>query len=427
MKNLINTGKPQGLSVRFKTEICNAAGIPISAPRYFRNMVTDWGMDQLPATTIPDLINFLVIGDEAESLKRAAAGQLLTIDYSGGAGNLLISTDINFFETLAAVPPGDLGRTLKIAGFPELLITAVVDAKNIQAKARGSVWPEGFDPAVPGTGTHSDFAVHLTNSNSIAGYLTRFSTLDTSAADRKVELNDSSNSRTIHQRIFLSSIVSGTAWTARQLGWSDGNGSNNCFGKSTLPSPDVIPVGNRYRVTLQVFSAQTPIDISGLAVDWGAAAGSHVVDVRQERIGLDTKNGGSSGVNIPFNFRRQKPPSSLTVGYHTNPFTLGVIAWEGDAGFTDLDSRGFVQVSGSEVLVDDGYIAGDHRMIRRCRWSDTLEITNATGLYVGHRSSINSTLLSYVTIRPQSGTISKPLGHWMELNFPLVWTRELVN
>ena len=120
--------------------------------------------------------------------------------------------------------------------------------------------------------------------------------------------------------------------------------------------------------------------------------------------------------------------SGTRTGFWTSAFSLGGVYWKDDAGFTDLSSRTRgTELSGTCVF-DSSYTNGQHYKTRRIRWLDTVAMTNATGFYCGQRyGGTGPQHMPNLTIRPQSGTITKPSGYWCEIQFPLHWTRELVN
>jgi hypothetical protein len=419
MSNLIQIPGMR-LAVRWRTELCDARGRVIRQLQRGRNMVTDWGMDARVPTLPFILTSNLHLGSTTEVLKRVGDGvNELTVDFSGGAGDVDLATVSNFFEA------GDVGRTLKIDGWPELLVTAFTDAQHVTCTARGGVWLPGFSPAA---GPFTAFGVHYTNVPTLATQFTKFNTYDTAAPNYGASLVDVPNSRFINQRIFLSGVVAGAAWTVNQLGWSDGNASNYCLGKTNLASPDIVPIGNRYRVTLQVFSAYTPINLAAQVIDWGPDIGAYTVDIRQERIANDDDGDNSSGESY-YNFLQPYLVISNWngCGYWTSAFSMTGPAWRGDAGYTNLYSsrtRGASTTSGA--LSNSAYVAGNHFLDRSARWPDTMNIAAATGLFMGTVTG-GANLYPTLTVRPTSGTINKPSGFWASLTFRLHWTRDLPN
>ena len=410
------------LAVRYETALCDRHGRIERILQRGENMITDWGMDQMAAANLGVLtsgnIAYLHLGSTTETLKRVLpGGNSITINAADPAAVTVVAVT-NFFEA------GDVGRTLKIAAWAELLVTGYTDAQNITCKSRASLWPPGFSP--PGSGPYTDAAIHYTSVSTMASEFTRFNTYDTSSANNNAELNDSANSRVIHQRIYLSAVVTGTAWTVNELGW--GPNTTNCFGKANLGSPDVVAVGKRYRVQLQVFHAYTPIDLTGVVLDWGATVGSYTCAIRQERIGFDEPISlGGAPANISANFLRPATPAISGVGWWTAAFTLSSIAWCGDAGFTTLSGR-TGRVESSTVIFDSAYTSGDFRRTRTARWPDTVTITAAVGLYAGlNHTGTGAAHWPSLTIKPASGTITKAGGYRIDILFSVVWQRTLVN
>lgn len=406
---------PMRYGVRFKTELCDAAGrVERTLTPWTNNLITDFGMNNLPVSGVHVLCNYLNLSSTGQTLKRVASGPDFTVTWTDPV-TINVTADAGFFEA------GDVGRTLFINhdSWPELLITNFTSSQDIDCVARNSAWLPGFTPPASPAGPYTDVGVHYTNLNSLAAEFTRFNTYDTGSANNNAELNDSANSRWIHQRIFLSGVVTGSDWTINALGWS--NNSANVFGQSTLGSADTVPVGKRYRVTLQVFSGYTPIDLSGVSLNWGATIGTHTCDLRQERI---SKDSNTSRINplVPLTF----PAAQDNTFSQVSAFpSLASIQWEGDAGYTSLGRSGN-GTGYADMIFRSSYTSGTHTITHTARWPESVTITNATGLYIGGGISATITFPG-LTIRPTSSTITKPNGWRMELTIPIHWTRRLVN
>lgn len=409
---LLPARQPTRFGVRFKTELCDADGkVERTLTPWTRNMITDFGMNNLPVSGVHVLCNYLNLSSTGQTLKRVASGIDFTVTWSDPV-TINVTADAGFFEA------GDVGRTLFInhASWPELLITNFNNSQDIDCVARNSAWLPGFTPPSSPAGPYTSVGVHYTNQNSLAAEFTRFNTYDTGSADNNAELTDSANSRFIHQRIFLSAVVTGSPWTINALGWS--NNSANLLGQATLSGADTVPVGKRYRVTLQVRSGYTPINLSGVSLDWGATIGTHTCDLRQERIGKD------SSVNRPNILMPLAFPSSMDqTSSQTGALTLVSTQWEGDAGYTSVSRA---QTSYTDMVTQAAYSAGTFMVTKTGRWPESVTITNATGLYIGGQVSGTMTFPP-LTIKPTSGTITKPNGWRMELAIPVHWTRQLIN
>jgi hypothetical protein len=411
-------GSRTGYGVRFQTELCDASGkVERVLTPWRRNMITDFGMNNLPVSGVHVLCNYLNLSSTGQTLKRLGGGVNFTVTWTDPV-TITVTTDAGFFVS------GDAGRTLFINhdSWPELLIATFVNSQEVTCVARNSAWLPGFTPPTSPAGPYTDVGVHYTNLNTLAAEFTRFNTYDTGSANNNAELTDSANSRFIHQRIFLSGVVTGSDWTVNALGWS--NNSANVLGQSTLSSADTIPVGKRYRVTLQVFSKYTPIDLSAVSLDWGATVGTHSCDIRQERLALDSRPGSTTDPNNRFNILRPLTPTMLDRGWWTTAFTMSSVQWEGDAGFTNLFSRaGANQNSGN--VTDTSYTNGTFYRQRTITWPETITITGAVALFAGAVNA--STRYPCITIKPTSGTITKPSGWRIGLTIPLHWTRLLIN
>lgn len=407
--------RPMRYGVQFKTELCDADGrVERVLTPWTRNMITDFGMNNLPVSGVHVLCNYLNLSSTGQTLKRLGGGVEFTVTWTSPT-DITVTTDAGFFVS------GDAGRTLFInaAGWPELQITNFVNSQEVDCVARNSAWLPGFTPPASPAGPYTDVGVHYTNLNTLAAEFTRFNTYDTGSANNNAQLTDSANSRFTHQRIFLSEVVGGSDWTVNALGWS--NNSANVLGQATLGSADTIPVGKRYRVTLQVHSGYTPIDLSGVSLNWGATIGTHICDIRQERIGFDSRSttGGGNGQQNVLNPRGIANTADNTYST-TASFSLSNIVWEGDAGFTTVSRAGTLY---TDMIFASSYTNGTFAKTLTGRWPENVTITNATGLSFG---SMNGSMPS-LTIRPQSGTITKPNGWRMELAVPIHWTRALIN
>lgn len=390
--------------VHYKTQLCDAEGNVEHDLQEGWNMITDWGMDQLATSSVSSLVNYLHLSDTANIRKRALqGGNTVSTDTTGGASNVVITAAQGFFTS------ADVGRVLQISGWPELLISAYADAQHVTCTARGGVWLPGFTPSA---GPFTNVGIYYTNMNQLDNQFTRYNTYDTAASNYNTILTDSANTRFTHQRIFLSATV-GSQWTVNQLGWSDGNGSNNVFGVVNLSSTDTIPVGKKYRVTLQVYSGYTPINLTSVSLNWGGMIGTYTCDISMERIGYE--NSGYVPFLIPAN------TATLYTGWTTGGFTMQSTQWQGDAGYTSL-ARTATSSCGTGTVVDGTYTGGTFNRTRRAWWPDTVNISGATGLLVTYNNDYNYSLL---TIRPQSGTISKPSGYWCDTTWTIYWTRTL--
>lgn len=413
--------KQNSLSVKWETFLCDAAGRIERPLQSGRNMITDWGMDNLQATTIMTLIDYLHLGDTTQTLKRLAGSSsaTLTLDDTNPA-SIAVTSDVNFFEA------GDVNRTLKVDGVPEMLVTGYTNAQAVTAKARGSVWLPSYTPT--GVIVSGAAGIHYTNTPSLATEFTRFNTKDTGTVVNDLEVTDSANSRFNCTKVFLSGVVSGSAWTVNQLGW--GTNTTNCFGKANLGSPDTVAVGKRYRVELTVYFGFTPINLSAVTVNWGGTVGSYTCDIRQERIGKPGDIGSSSNPDPGgrYNFLRPTTVGTINAGWWTSAFTMDTTKWHDDGSFTNLNSRAGQNLqTSSGALIDAAYTSGNFNFNRTARWFETSTITAATGLFIGTKNTAANILQPCLTVRPTSGTITKSNGYRVEIIFPIYWSRQLVN
>lgn len=407
-------------AVRYQTFLCDAAGNVERPLQSGWNMITDFGMDNLATTAIGTLIDYLHVGSSTETMKRILSGGV-TISFDDSDPTTVVCTaSSNFFDA------ADVGRTLKCDGVPEMLVTGYTSALIVTCKARAGVWHPSYTPV--GAVVSGAAGIHYTNDPDLAAEFTRFNSKDTGAANNDAEITDSSNSRINIQKIFLSSVVSGSPWTINQLGW--GTNTVNCFGKANLASPDAVAVGKRYRVQLNVYYGFTPIDLAAQTVNWGGTVGSYTCDIRQERIGFPAQDGNSlSGAQAGYNFLRVTTLSGNTrVGYWTASFTLQTVQWLNDAGATSLHARtGRNEIAVNGNVYDSSYTTADFRKIRTVRWDESVTITAATALYANPYNGTTGFHYPALTVKPTSGTITKASGFRVELLFPIIWQRELLN
>ncbi len=402
---------PQSLSVRFKTQLCDARGRVEKDLQEGWNTITDWGMDALASIRPGTLIGYLHLGSILGPAKRVGQGaNTLTLTINS-------PSDIDVFAAEGFFTAGDVGNTLSITALgQELKIIAYTDTQHIKCTTRAGAWLPGI---VPSAGPFASFGVHFTSVNVLNNQITKFNTYDTGAANYAAELNDSGNSRSIHQRIFLSGTVAGADWTINELGWSDGNAGNNLFGKVNLLSPDVVPVGKKYRVTLQLYSGQTPINIASQSVNWGATIGTYDLQIRQEVIPQDSASTPYGSWIAPCF------TSSLTrTVWWTGAFAMATTKWAGDVGYLINPHGPTAGDSGVNAASDQAYTGGQHTKTRNWTIADSLNLAGLTGVCCGYTSTGSAML---ITLKPNSGTITKPSGYWCALNFQLFWTRTLPN
>lgn len=414
MKNLIlppHYRLPRGnaLMVRFQTFLCDADGKIERPLQSGVNLITDWGMDNLPATDINTLIDYLHVGSSTETMKRTLTGGV-TVSFNDGTPNsMAVAASSNFFEA------GDVNRTLKVDGVPEMLVTGFTDAQNITVKARAATWHPSYTPV--GAVVSGAAGIHYTNAPTLGAEFTRFNTKDSGSANNSAEITESVSSRFNHQKIFLGDVVAGSPWTVNQIGW--GTNTTNCFGKSNLASPDVVAVGKRYRVLLNVYNGFTPIDLSAQTINWGGTIGTYTCDLRMERINFPSGDGTTGAATCAL--RQTSMAASFRCGWFTGTVTLQTTQWNNDAGYTSISRTVNQYTPGSDVCIDASYVAGDFRRNRTFRWPSDLTITSATGLYMGSTGTFPS-----LTIKP-TAPITKANGHQADLIFPIIWQRLLVN
>jgi hypothetical protein len=401
-----------GLCVRYTTELCDAAGRVERELQRGSNLLTDFGMNALATTHISTLCSYLNLGTGTQTLKRNIQGGNDVTTTITSASSIAVVASQNFFES------ADAGRTLKINSgiWPELLITAFTDAQHVTCSSRGGVWlPAG----TPTDGTFTDVAVHYTNSAVLSAQFTKFNTYDTTATNNNTDIAEAGSSRYNFQRIFLSDVVTGSAWTVEQIGWSDGNGSNNLFGKTNLSVADTVPVGKRYRVTLNVYRVSTPINLSSFSVNWGATIGTYTCDIRQERMFREQGGGGWGSFQRTWGICDTELP-----GYGTTTYTLDTTKWEGDGAYTALSGYTINPAgTGSEPPFLGSYTSGNFFRTKTLRFWESVAITGGKVLF--SKSSAGNQV-RYVTIKPTTD-IAKASGYRADLIWTFYWTRQLTN
>lgn len=403
------------IGVRFKTQLCDSNGKVERDLQEGFNTITDWGMDSLASKRQDELIAYLHLSDTLGPVKRVATGGATLSVVVTSATSIDVTCSAGFFSA------GDVGNTLSIDDFggagvtQELKITTFTDSQHVTCSTRQGAWLPGF---TPGSGPFSSYGVHFTSVNTLANQTTKFNTYDTSASNYSAELNDTGNSRTIHQRIYLSGTVSGSAWTVNQLGWSDGAAGDNVFGKVNLAITDTIPVGKKYRVTMQLYSAKTPVDISSQSVNWGATIGTYDLAIRQEVIEKDSNStNGNSWLNPKFS------RAGFKTYWWATAKSMNAVKWDGDSGFNRSPDGFPPNTSNTDDVTDSSYVSGSHTKTRTWKIPDSITITAATKIVLTQPTNTTQPL----AIRPNSGTITKPSGYWCALSFQLFWTRSFTN
>lgn len=397
----------QRMAVRFCTWICDGNGKILRKGQEGWNTITDYGMDLLNSKSQNLCVNYLHLSSALGTSKRVLpGGTTLSIASTSDPTNLSVSASGNFFLS------GDVGNTLYIDGLgQELKITGFTDAQNVTCATRAGVW---LPTVTPSTGPFGTAGVHFTTENSLASDFYASNSFDTTVTNYNAELNDSANSRFIHQRIWLTGTVT-SSWTINQIGWSDnGTVGGNVFGKVNLLSPDTVAIGHKYRVQLQFFSVYAPIDIASFSANWGPTIGTYDLQIREFRVPKDSTTG---------NFLKPAGFSFNRFLWWTSAFTLPSILWEGDAGYNIHPISGEAGWGGSPVSFDSAYSSGKFFKNRTVRLDDTLNLSGITGFVV----DTNSSEIESIGFKPNSGTITKPSGYYADLIFPIYWTRLLVN
>jgi hypothetical protein len=408
----------RSLAVRFETALCDRHGRVERVLQRGTNTITNWGMDTLASVKLKVLHDYLNLSSTADTRKRVLpGGNTLTVTYTSPS-NVTVVAAQNFFEA------ADVGRTLSVPnGGQELKITAYTDPQNSACVAPQGEWVPGFTP--PGTPpVYGTGAVYYTNNSFLATWFTKFNTYDTSYLPNPIRcITDNSNSRFIHERVYLSGVVSGSDWTINQLGWSNLDASNNCFGIANLASADIVPIGKRYRVKLQIYSQYTPIDLVGVAVNWGGVIGSYTFDIRQEYMGSESgygTGGEGAGTASYSNFLEPhsigQDASACNSAFKTAAHTMVPTYWQYQSGGTPPSQTGWTDIQAPTL---GAYTAGQFMRTKNLRWTDSVAITAATALGLHGSASL------HLTFKPQTGTVTKPSGYWCDATFKVFWTRDL--
>lgn len=396
--------RPTGFSVHYETQVCDRHGRVLRTLQRGKNTITNFGMDVLAASSLPTQLAYLNLSDTTETRKRQLqGGNNLTLTYTSET-NIGVVADTSFFEAADA----SAGRTLVVPNVPELKISSFTSATQVTCRTPSGFWLPGFTPPAP-TG-YASGAVYYNSINTLKTWFTKFNTYDTGG--NNFQATDASNSRFIHSRIYLSAPVTGSNWTVLQLGWSDGNASNNCFGIVNLGSADTIIIGNRYRVVLTVYSNYTPINLAAVAINWGGTIGSYTVDIRQEMIEKDVES------TFLGNLLQPHASTICRTAYKTSAHTLVSTYWHGQSGGTP-PATGFTSTADNGSI--GAYTNGEFSRTKNLRWPDGIAITSATALS-GERQN---NLYPGITLRPTTGTITKPIGFWCDATFRIFWTRDL--
>ncbi|MDE3068620.1 MAG: hypothetical protein KGJ60_13880 [Verrucomicrobiota bacterium] len=406
------------MAVRFKTWICDAQGRKLRVGNEGWNTITDWGMDSLATINQAILASNLHLSTSLGTGKRVlSGGTTLSITSTADPTNVSVVASANFFLS------GDVGNTLYIDGLgQELKIVAFTDAQHVTCATRPSVWLPGITPS---TGPFSTAGVHFTSIATLAADFQAISTFDTSASQNNAEISDYTNTRFIHQRIWLSGAF-GTGQTIQQVGWSNNTTiGGNCFGKINLTTPDTVNAGQKYRLQLQLFCGYTPINLSSVPINWGATIGSYSLNIRTEELRFDwsgsSTNDSSQGSNSGCFLIPTGTPSGTSTNWFTSAFSLvGPYFW-GDPSYNSGPHYPPAGSSGTNDLSYAAYSTGTFMKSATWKISDTLSISGATGFVMG---GTGNQCLSFA---PAGGTITKPSGYYASLIFPIYWTRQLLN
>jgi hypothetical protein len=413
------THRPRPMAVRFRTWICDGNGKIIREGQSGWNTITDYGMDFIAGASCSAAINYLVVSSALGPAKKVlSGGTTLSITSTADPTNLAVVASANFFAA------GDVNNTLYIDALgQELKIIAYTDQQHVTCATRPGVWLPGI---TPGTGPFATAGVHYTATNTVATEITRFNSYDTTATNNNVELTDYTNSRFIHQRIYLSGVVSGSPWTINQLAWSPNFGAgNNVFGKVNLVTPDNVAVGQKYRVQLDLYSGYTPINISSFSANWGATIGTYDLQIRTEFISGDTAtNGGPPFLSPSFG---SSSAGVYGTWFTTAAFTMHSAYFFGDpSGPTSGQLHAPAGSAAGASWSDASYVSNTFKKVRTWTIIDTLTVTAATGIGLGAGGG-NNQYNQIFAVKPNSGTITKPSGYWAALSFPIYWTRAFVN
>jgi len=277
--------RPLGFGVKIETEVLSPSGLVIGGNRG-HNMLTDGFMEGLTVKSSylifrDDTTEIACLDQEVVTRRDPQADNNLTVTYTDAANITLTASD-GFFEE------ADVDRTLKIDGWPELLITGYTSTQEVAATARGGVWLPSFTPPASPAGPYANnWAVHYTN----VGFTNPpVITLNEDNYDHddpdycKKVVVDPNTGPFEYKRAFVSDIIGGGA-TIRTICWGTlSPHTNTPYGVFHLANPDVIPPNGKYRVKFTLTIDIPAINQQNVALDLGPYLGTVNADVYSQHI-----------------------------------------------------------------------------------------------------------------------------------------------
>lgn len=406
------------MHVRYKTELVDDVTGEVTPLQEGHNMVTDimmnfMGADSGFSTSIATCQTYAT----AVVIKRVGGVSDLVTPVATTAASIAVTCNNGFFVA------GDVGRSLKIAGWPELLITAFTSTTVVTCSCRNGAYPAGFTPSATPVAV---FGVHYTNL--IKAYLGTLgldlTAFDTSISGYNSEAYDNTANCFVAKRVWLSSAVTGSPVTVNMLAW--GYAANSTpLGVATLSTTDTIPVGKKYRVTAYYYTVVTGLSLTGVTMNLGPTIGTYTVDIMTENI--DMTSGYASFID-PINDGTSRLPGYGTGYTFTAAFSLvATPQYNGKTGHTfptALPGSGATIVA-CTVDFNGSYAAGSFNRVRRISVPSAGTHTSCTGFCVAIFAG--GYKMRLMTFKFTSGLYNKPNLYSWTASFGLDWTRELVN
>jgi hypothetical protein len=375
--------------VVYEREILTArTGRVVRRSKAKRNMVTDYGLNQVASVDFTALFSHCVIGTGLQTVKRDSGAVTFT------QVNNTVSSSAGFFEA------ADVGRLFKRDSGEEVYITAFTNSQTVTVGG-----PSVTLGAAEGTVWYVNTAILQTESKRIATY---------STATNECGYSIDGDTFTLW-RSFLFAAETGTV-TYREIGWSHTASTGaNLVGRDLIPNGgDTLVSGQQYKVKVSFIwkaAPMVPTEI-GTPVDGWASTASHCIESPTPCGSINSNGGGGNGF--------LSPAINQNVGLTTFAGAL-VAPTSIDGNGTNIGGYVSNTVKATTQL---GYVAGTYFRDRQVAF-ETTEY-NSGGIrgfgffrYAGNYYSNYRVLLG--------SAVTKANTHRLTLTFRTSWSRVLVN
>ena len=390
------------VSVEYYTALVDEDGLVYPLQKGF-NMITDYGMDNAcnqgsPYYWFPGMA--FTISEAQTPLKRLPDNLQLTITVTDPLTIQAQSSEGFFVEQ-------DVGRTLYIDGFQELVITEYVNSTTVNCQARGGKWIPGLELS---SGTYSNWGIHYTNTEKVE------SKIATSWSDDPYDEEPSGWDKNNRCYVYVTDVISGileNGATVRTIAWGTTSADqSSAKGLIALQNPDVIPPGKKYRIKLRIKLGIPAEDffITANNVDLGPYVGT---------VNLQAKVTGYSSWGKCFYW-----PGTVDDGLGILPsdkqnWTEYFYGVDGVPEDLPMIAQG--------VISRGSYQNGTFMRQKTIEFPSNKEITDQQWFYTGFYSDAANNDLDLDFIIYFDQPISKQLDVWFKLTFETYLRRQLIN